>query len=212
MPRFRYGATEKNIQQKKEDGRGQGEGEDYQSYLEVFDLSSSGTTSRSPGTLSDGIKTTLSWGETLVYAINNLAGVVEEVREQPALLPREATEIIAKGLGIKHPADKNTKVNVVMTSDFLLKVRLSDGEVKFVVRSVKYLSGLQKRNVFEHLEIERMFYLSRNYDWGLVIVDLIPDVIKKNCRRLWPYYHLKGDFRRRFSANLLNVNPVGDEG
>lgn len=212
MPRFRYEVTEKNTQRKIKAGRGQGEGKEFQSYLEVFDLSSSGTTSRSPGVQSDHIDTTLSRGETLVQAMYNLSGVVVEVQEQPPLLPREETETIAKLLGIVHPADRKTKVNVVMTTDFLIKVRLPDGRIISVVRSVKYLSDLKKRNVFEHLEIERMFYLSRQIDWGLVIVDLIPVVVKKNCRRIWPFYHLKGisddDFQRIYST----LTPLTIEG
>lgn len=64
-----------------------------------------------------------------------------DIREQFPLLPLRRTEEIAKQLGIKHAHLDG--VPVVMTTDFLITLRTSQGLID-IVRTVKPASKLTK--------------------------------------------------------------------
>jgi len=59
-------------------------------------------------------------------------------------------------------------------------VKDHDGSVRYVARSLKAASELEKRISLERLEIERRYWEARGIDWGIVTNKDIPVVKAKN--------------------------------
>jgi hypothetical protein len=125
--------------------------------------------------------------EYYVFLIYDLMMRVLDIREQFPLLPLEETLEIARMLGIKHPTDPATGYPVVMTTDFLLKVRIGR-ETFFHARTVKYAEELEDPRVKEKFEIERRYWKRRDIDWGYVTEEDLPPALVENALLLHPFY------------------------
>ncbi|WML50250.1 TnsA endonuclease N-terminal domain-containing protein [Neobacillus sp. PS3-34] len=190
------GSKQKRQQNQIRDGRGQGSGKDYKPFIHAHDnkVASEGWVTRHLGWKTQRIHHTLSNHERKYLYFLEWLDVVVDIREQFPLLPLSRTEEIAKQLGIKHANVDG--VPVVMTTDFLITLRTSQGLID-IVRTVKPASKLTKRTL-ELFEIERRFFLEQGIDWGIVTERRMPDICISNVE--WMY-----------EARYLDTRPNVDE-
>ncbi|EKN70392.1 heteromeric transposase endonuclease subunit TnsA [Schinkia azotoformans] len=167
------GSRVKKIQENRiKNGRGAGEGKDYQPFIQAHDnkVASEGWLTRHFGWKTHRIHHTLSEGERhFLYSLEWLEEVVD-IREQFPLLPISRTEEIAEQLGIQHAHLDG--VNVVMTTDFVITIKTPKGLMD-IVRTVKPSSKLSNRTL-ELFEIERRFFSEQGIDWGTVTESKLP--------------------------------------
>lgn len=106
------------------------------------------------------------------HVLSEFSPLVEDIREQFALLPREETQQIAQSLNIVHPKYPDTSIPIVMTSDIVLT--LKDGNsTKYAVVSIKPSSELdplkkETYRVAEKLLIEKTYWENRGIPWKLL--------------------------------------------
>ncbi|WP_225218982.1 TnsA endonuclease N-terminal domain-containing protein [Fictibacillus norfolkensis] len=174
---------QKRQQKQINDGRGQGSGKDYLPFIQAHDnkVASEGWLTRHLGWKTQRIHHTLSSHERKYLYFLEWIDTVVDIREQFPLLPLNRTEEIAKQLGIKHAHVDG--VPVVMTTDFLITLRTSQGLID-IVRTVKPASKLTKRTL-ELFEIERRFFVEQGIDWGIVTEQRMPDIFISNVE--WMY-------------------------
>jgi hypothetical protein len=122
-----------------------------------------------------------------LYYIFAWSRIVVDIREQFPL-SLDITREIAKQTGIRYPTDRE-KNPVVLTTDFLITVCTPTGNVD-EARTFKPSGQLQSRRVIEKLEIERIYWLGENVDWGIVTEREIPDVLVKNIAYLYSHYDI----------------------
>lgn len=126
--------------------------------------------------------------ELMYFYVLEWALDVIDIREQYPLLPQKETMAIAKGCGVAHPFDYQTRHLVVMTTDFHIRVS-KDRKVIDCVRTVKYAKDLRSRRTLEKLEIERRYFQARDIGWGIVTENDIPRVLAKNVEWIHQYRH-----------------------
>jgi TnsA endonuclease N terminal/TnsA endonuclease C terminal len=139
-------------------------GKNYRPWLEVTDVPPHGTCcvitgwdGREDHYLSTGERQTgflYQWPEEIVV----------DSREQYPILPIEDTQTMAAAMGIEHPRG-------VVTVDFMLTIRRSDGELYYVSRDVKEMKELASRRTLEKLSLAHACLEIRGIEWGLVISD-----------------------------------------
>jgi hypothetical protein len=183
------GTTTKKIEKWINEGRGQGEGVNYKPWLTIQDVPSKGVVSREKGWKSRRIHHLMSQLEYKYFLTLEWSDSVIDIREQYPLLPIERTLEIAEFLGIKHPTDPTTQEPIVMTTDFMITVKDSDGIEKVKARTIKPVSQLKKREI-EKFAIEQMFYKEQNIDWAIVTDKDIPEAFIENMEFIYKEKHL----------------------
>jgi hypothetical protein len=189
MARRRFRSTSESIAKRIAEGRGQGVGRNYRPWIEVQDFPSRGVIHRPLGLKTGRVHHLFSDLEFIVFLIYDLLPCIFDIREQFPLHPLEETVEIARKIGVKHPTDPVTGYPIVMTTDFLIKLRLAH-EIVFHARTVKYRKDLDDQRVKEKLEIERRYWLRRDIDWGYVTEEDIPPILAQNAALLHPFYFL----------------------
>lgn len=155
------------IDARLKDGRGQGRGRDYTPWLTVRDVPSCGLASRIPGVTVGRDHHVFSNVEADCFYLLDWWPAAVDIREQFPLLPADATQQIARDLGLRHPADPKTKRPIVMTTDFLATVRRAGG-VTEEAYAVKPSDQLESDTVIAKLEIERAYWVERGVPWRIV--------------------------------------------
>ena len=182
MAKRRYGFYDDKLARFHKEGRGQGHGQNYRPWLTIQDVSSLGRSSRIHGRKTGREHHLLSDMETALFLLLDWSDAVTDIREQFPL-DQDETRRIAAQMGVRHPADAQSKTDIVMTTDFLVDVR--EGETtRVVARSVKPASELDKTRTLEKQEIERRYWGVRGADWGLVTDLDLPAQRIKNLRWL----------------------------
>lgn len=153
MAKRRYGWDEAKIARYFKEERGTGHGKGYLPWLKVQDVSSMGRSTRAPGSKTGREHHLLSDIETAVFHLLDWSDDVRDIREQFPL-DRELTRTLAAQMGIRHPKDPDSKVDLVMTTDVVVDACVAGKDV-LLPMAVKPASELQKRRVLEKLEIER---------------------------------------------------------
>lgn len=166
MAKRRYSFDEEKLARFLKEGRGQGTGADYLPWLTVQDVSSIGLSSRMHSQKTDREHHLLSKIEAGLFLILDWSDSVVDIREQFPL-DREETRRIAAEMGVRHPADPQSRIDIVMTTDFLATVR-TNATTKEIARSVKPAKELDITRTLEKQEIERRYWHLRGVDWGLV--------------------------------------------
>lgn len=189
MAKRRYGFDEDRIARFLKEGRGGGHGADYRPWLTVQDVSSIGRSTRIHGRTTGRDHHFLSDIETKVFLLLDWSDCVTDIREQFPL-PREETRKIAATMEVPHPAESQTRTDIVMTTDFVINVR-SGGETTLLARSVKPARELDKDRTLEKLEIERRYWNTRGIDWALITEHDLPEQRIKNLRWLHGMQSLK---------------------
>lgn len=182
MAKRRYGFDEEKLARFLKEGRGQGTGVDYLPWLTVQDVSSLGLSSRMHSRKTGREHHLLSKIEAGLFLILDWSDSVVDIREQFPL-DREETRRIAAEMGVRHPADPQSRVDIVMTTDFLATVR-TNTTTKEIARSVKPSKELDITRTLEKQEIERCYWHLRGVDWGLVTELDLPSQRIKSLRWL----------------------------
>ena len=202
MAKRNRGTTQAVINRRISECRGQGSSSNYKPWLQVQDVPSQGLATRILGWKTARVHHFLSNFELNYFYVLEWSPVVCDIREQYPLLPLEETIAIAQQRGIRHPEDPKTKEPVVMTTDFLLTVRLKIG-VTDLARTVKSVKDLQSERTLEKLEIERRYWQLRDIDWGIVTEHEIPETLAKNVEWLHPFPGLFHSKRKDCMVKLI---------
>ncbi|WP_240941918.1 TnsA endonuclease N-terminal domain-containing protein [Paenibacillus sp. HB172176] len=142
------------------------------------------------------------------YALD-FADEVTDIQEQYPLLPLEETKLIAEKLGVEHPKDPKTGVDIVMTTDFVITYK-----DKEFARTVKPSKELENDRILEKFEIERIYWQSHQVDGGIVTERDLPYTLIRNVEWIHKEYHNEdvqalGNFavqslERSLAASLLS--------
>ena len=89
-------------------------------------------------------------------------------------------------MGIKHPADPRTRQSVVMTTDFVNTINQA-GRLIDQARSIKYSQELSSDRTLEKLEIERVYWSERKFDWGIVTEHEVEPILAANVSWVHAY-------------------------
>jgi hypothetical protein len=189
MARRRFKSTPESIARRIAEGRGQGVGCNYLPWHEVQDFPSRGVIHRPFGLKSKRVHHLFSDLEFRVFLIYDLLPCILDIREQYPLLPLEETLEIARKLKVKHPVDPAIGYPVVMTTDFLLKLKLRR-QLLFHARTIKYSEDMDDLRVQEKFMIERIYFCRREIDWGYVTEQDVPVELAENAALVHPFYFL----------------------
>ena len=187
MAKRRAKWTEQFIQKRRDQGRGLGVGSAYLPWLDTQDVSSLGVRNQILGWKTKRNHQHVSQLEQAYFYLLEWSPVVVDIREQYPLWSHHDTQAIAAQLGIAHPAFGDV---VVMTSDFCITVRQSDGTQTDVIRTVKYAKDLSDSRVIEKFEIERHYWQSKGLDWGIVTELEIPNTVVENVKLIYASFRL----------------------
>jgi TnsA endonuclease C terminal/TnsA endonuclease N terminal len=188
MPRYQW--TQATFDRYLKEGRGHGEGKDYQPWLTVRDVSSRGRSSREAGWKTGREHHLLSDHERRLFYLFEWFDKVKDIKEQFPLINPESVMKIAEEIGWKYPKDSKSGVPYVLTTDFMLTVQ-KDGESTSVARTVKTTAELEKKSVVERLEVERRYFLAEGIDWKVVTEKEIPKLLAENVEWIHPAYWLE---------------------
>lgn len=177
---FTQGTHERRLKE----GRGQGDGANYQPYIRVQDFSSRGQSNRDYSLTTSRQHDLFSKLEHRAYLIYECSSLLD-IKEQKHL-PLELTLEIARQCGIRHPADRWTKVPIPLTTDLVLTIPLPIGS-KLAARSIKYIKYLWKPRDIEKLELERRIYQYLKIDWGIITERDVPQGLVKNLLRTYKF-------------------------
>lgn len=172
MASRRYRFDEKKLQRFRKEGRGNGNGQNYKPWLTVQDVSSLGRATRIPGNTTGRLHHLLSDLETDLFLLLDWDDSVLDIREQFPLR-RDVTRILANEMAIPHPIDPQSRTDIVMTTDFLIDVRVGE-TLRTVARSVKPSEMLANRRTLEKLELERRYWKRQDIEWHLVTEKDLP--------------------------------------
>ena len=156
--------TEVSIEKAIQAGRGKGQGKDYSPWLEIHQVPSLGKSSRIKGWKTGRIHHLLSQLELHYMYLCEWNDNITDIREQYPLLPREDIQTICKELGIPHPKDPRTGINIVMTTDFVL----TDTDGRLHAKTIKPSKDLESERVVQKLEIERVFWEQQGATWKIL--------------------------------------------
>jgi hypothetical protein len=198
MPRQKREISEATLEKLVKEGRGQGEGQDYQPFVKVQDFSSFGQANRDFGNTTQRQHDYFSKLEHRCHVIFDYAGL-RDIQEQK-LIPLEKSTEIAKQCGIDHPKDTKTKRLKPLTTDFRLTVPRPVGSV-IVARAVKPSAHLLDPRVIEKLELERRCWASDGIGWGLITELDIDPVLVKNL--MWSYKNRPLDSLHPLSEEMV---------
>lgn len=180
MARKNYFLSEKLIEQRIKDGRGQGYGEKYQPWLRVQDVPSDGRSHRIFSHKTKRIHHLLSDLELATFLLFDWSESVLDIREQFPLI-RDDTRIIAQREGIKHPVTQG--VDLVMTTDFLIDAK-DPFPAQFAVQ-VKYQESFKDPRTIEKLDLERCYWQQKGIPWVTITEQDIDVQIRKNIEWLY---------------------------
>lgn len=183
-----YPFTEKKLQQWIKEGRGTGTGAQYQSWLQYTDFNSIGNKHRASEGLHGRMCVLFSNVEYRAFLGIDASPIKVNLYDQYALL-RDETQEIASDLGIEHPRDPETGIDIVMTTDLVGTKYAPDGSEIEIPFSCKLKEDLKNFNVSEHLEIERIYWLRRNRKLQLFTEDqrCLTDDHFNNLKLLFPH-------------------------
>lgn len=180
--------TTQKIVQRLDQGRGRGEGVNYVPWLKIQDVPSDGRVSREKGWKTGRLHHFMSTLELMYFYLAEWSPIVLDIREQYPLLPLERTMEIAQELGLNHSKDPLSKEPIVMTTDFLLTVKVGTDR-QLWARTIKPVDRLGKTEI-DKFRIEHQFYQEQGIDWGVVTDEDIPMVLARNIEFIYDFYHL----------------------
>ncbi|WP_414473216.1 TnsA endonuclease N-terminal domain-containing protein [Microvirga sp. M2] len=167
MAQKRYTFTEARIARFIREGRGTGAGKSYKPWLTVSDVPSRGRTHRPFCLKTDREHHLLSDNEYFAFLSHQWDDDVVDIREQFPLNRIETLEIAAR-CGVRHPVDPVSQTIWVMTTDLLVTVKTPHG-ITLRAFAVKEAKDLENSRNLEKLEIERVYWVSRDVPWSLMV-------------------------------------------
>jgi hypothetical protein len=166
MARRRYTVDDKRTARFEKEGRGQGAGEDYKSWLKIQDVPSRGRSHRLVGMTTGRVYHFMSDLERDLFLLLDWQESVIDLREQVPL-DRNETARIAEALGIRHSKAPGASDPMVMTTDLVIDRRGQNGG-ETEAFAVKTAEDLEKPRTLHRLEIERRYWLDRGVPWSIV--------------------------------------------
>lgn len=194
MAKHRGKWTEEKIKRYIKEGRGNGIGKDYKPWVTIQSFPSEGRVSRIMGWKTERVHHLVSDNETRFFYLLEWSDIVTDIREQYPLIDYKETVAIADRLGIKHPADNESGVPYVLTTDFMITV-IKNGKEINLARTIKPVADLEKERVIEKFEIERQYWKKRNIDWGIVTDRDIPKQFTRNIEWIHSSYLLEDSYK-----------------
>ncbi|UUZ66384.1 TnsA endonuclease N-terminal domain-containing protein (plasmid) [Polaromonas sp. P1-6] len=155
--------------------------------------------------------------EFAYFVVLEFSEDVVDIREQYPLLPTSDLQQIAHVRSIRYPKFAGTDLPYVLTTDFLVTYKASNGTTQLAARTVKYSDALQPSKSLERtlqkLEIERCFWMEQGVDWGIVTEQAIPAALSENLQWLRQGAVvdkglLQPGTRQRFLDALDRLNPA----
>jgi hypothetical protein len=191
--------TEEGIERRLTEGRGQGDGADYKTYIKATEFASFGyrrmVWSPRLGRIVH-LFSELEW-HIFIYAEFNHRYI--SIRENFPL-DRERTRAIARMLGVRHPRPYCT--DVVMTTDLLITEDTPDGP-RLLAWTVKYQKDLRDPRVREKLLIEQKYFEAEGIPYVVMTEDSVPSEVIENLKYVRATQRL--DAFVDYSAELLNA-------
>lgn len=206
MAKRRYSIDERTIEKRLKEGRGGGFGRYYVPWIFVHEVPSKGFSSIRKGWKTGRAHHFLSKLETSYFYMLEWQDEILDIREQFPL-QREETKAIATYLGIEHPKDPRTKVDIVMTTDFV-NIERSGFSNKLLARSAKYKEELKKNRTIEKLAIEKEYWKRRDVEWGIVTEKTIDDQLVRNVEWLHKNFELLGYFTGMTEEQIIALEQV----
>ena len=188
MSKRQTGWTEAKIAKYIKEERGNGELANYKPWLTIQDVPSKGRVHRLMGWKTLREHHLLSDLELNYLYFCDWADNIIDIREQFPL-ERESTLKIAESLGINHSKDVKTGTPIVMTTDFLLTVRVGSAII-YKVRTLKLEKDLNDLRTIEKFEIERVYWEQQNIDWAIVTEKDLPSPFLNNLKFLRDAYFI----------------------
>ncbi|WP_252244011.1 TnsA endonuclease C-terminal domain-containing protein [Clostridium sp. ZBS14] len=198
MAKRRYEWSDKKLERYLKEGRGQGEGKDYKSWLTIQDFPSMGRCSRLLGWKSKRVHQLFSDIETRFFYLMDWEDSVIDIRECFPLLDLEDEVTDTDDLRLDIFKDKETGEPYVLTTSFLITLN-ENGKLRYIARSVKLASELDQNVSVEKYEILRRYWQSKGIDWGIVTQKEIPVTKAKNIE--WVHSSLYSTEERGFLEN-----------
>lgn len=183
------------------DGRGQGEGQNYKSWLTIQDFPSMGRATRVFGWTTNRIHHFFSDSQLKYFYLLDWDGKVVDIREHYPLIDLEVVLEDTSGLRLDKFIDRKTKESYILTTTFLITLLNNDGQESYAARSIKYASELSKKSTIEKLEIERRYWKAQGIDWGIVTNKDINSIRAKNIE--WVHSAMSADSNNGFSKAEL---------
>lgn len=185
---MRNRVSAKTLQKRAEEGRGSGEGAEYQGLIGVRDFSSHGYSHRIWGYKSGRMHEFVSNGELACFYLMDWHDAVVDILDQVALAPEE-TQALATELGYEHPGVAGEGF-VPMSTD-LVAVFAEGAHPQRLAVAVKPWKKLASRRVLEKLEIERRYWARREVPWQIATEHEFPKVMIANLAHLYGYRSLE---------------------
>jgi len=179
----------KSTKNKLKEGRGQGTGPDYKSWLTVREVPTKGRATRVWGWKSDRVHTFLSDIERNTFYHLQWSDAAKDIREQFPL-PLKSTLDIAARLGIRHPKVKSA--DVVMTTDFVVT---TTDDLTFAYACKPHGAFADKKKamrMLEKFEIERQYWQSQGAKWKIITDQMVHTTLARNVRFVRDAYRLDG--------------------
>lgn len=170
MSRIKW--NEKKIEEREQQGFGQGVGAAYTPWILVTDFSSAGRSRRVWSHKTKRTHQLFSDVEYDIFLALEWSREVKDIREQYPL-DREITQELARELRIKHPHYPGTQVPSVMTVDFLVTKIGTDGPYHVGLNAKRDEEAEDPRSL-EKLEIQRSYFELMEYQHHLVYHSQIP--------------------------------------
>ena len=177
------------------DGRGKGEGKDYKPWLTIQDFPSMGRCSRLLGWKSKRVHQLFSDIETRFFYLMEWEDSVVDIRECFPLLDLNEELSDTDDLRLDIFKDKESGEPYVLTTSFLITLN-ENGKLRYVARSVKLSSELDKKVSIEKYEILRRYWKIKGIDWGIVTQNEISKTKAKNIE--WIHSSLYSTEQRGF--------------
>jgi hypothetical protein len=181
-------ASATTLRKRAEQGRGSGEGPEYEGLVGVRDFSSKGYSHRIWGFKSGRMHQFVSNGELACYYLLDWNDGVVDILDQAALDLEETTALAAE-LGYEHPSAGSEGL-VPMTTDLVAVFGQDTGGGRLAV-SVKKRKELGQLRVAEKLELERRYWERRGVQWQIATEEQFDDVVVANLGHLYGYRSLE---------------------
>lgn len=162
------------------EGRGQGAGKEYVPWTKTYEFSSMGRATRILGIKTGRIHHLHSDLQLRAFLIFEFSHRVQDIMECFPLIDVKAVIDDHEDLRFDKFCNKETREQMVITTNFLLAVKDSDENEKYVARTVKNSTELTRIITFEKLEIERRYWLAKDIEWKVVTDKQLPKQLAKN--------------------------------
>lgn len=179
MAKRATGWSEEKFKRYINEGRGRGEGFEYKPWKLIHDFPSRGRCSRILGGKTGRVHHLFSDIESRFFYLMEWENVVVDIRESFPLLDLE--EVIGEkdDLRLDLFKDKESGIPYVLTTSFLITLK-ENGKYRYVARSVKASSELDKKATIEKFEIEKRYWNKKGVDWSVITQNEIPLIKAKN--------------------------------